>query len=189
MHACGITTDKRQQGATALEFGLVFPVFFAVFYGGLMYGFIFLAQMGLQHAAADGARAALRFQDNVTYPTPAEDDTPQEIALQRRLALLQARVDAAKTVANTRAGWMNGWAQPIVEAAICPAGIECDPTTAPATPDCSALTPTCQIVVTVTYPYGDSPIIPTLPGFNLLAPTQLQSSAQTLFNGKTLSTL
>lgn len=184
-----IPSYKRQKGATALEFSLVFPALFAVFYGVLMYGMIFLTQMSLQHAAADGARAALRFLDTVTNPTADEDDTPQTLALKRRQALLQARIDAAKAVSETQAAWMSGWAQPIVEAAICQAGVECDPASATGTPDCSALTTTCQIVVSVTYPYRDSPIIPALPGFGLMAPTQLQGSARTLFNGKTLSTL
>ncbi|WP_188380644.1 TadE family protein [Oxalicibacterium faecigallinarum] len=50
----------RGKGAAAIEFALVFPLFFIVFYGILTYGMIMLAQQSITLAAAEGARAALR---------------------------------------------------------------------------------------------------------------------------------
>lgn len=52
---------RKQKGAAAIEFAFVFPVFFLVFYGIITYGIIFLAQQSITLAAAEGARAALRF--------------------------------------------------------------------------------------------------------------------------------
>ncbi len=46
----------------ALEFAIVFPVFFALFYGLVTFALVFLAQHALTLAAAEGARSALRFQ-------------------------------------------------------------------------------------------------------------------------------
>lgn len=52
---------EKQKGAAAIEFAFVFPVFFLVFYGIITYGIIFLAQQSITLAAAEGARAALRY--------------------------------------------------------------------------------------------------------------------------------
>ncbi|MNR82739.1 TadE-like protein [compost metagenome] len=53
--------EKKQKGAAAIEFAFVFPVFFLIFYGIVTYGIIFVAQQSITLAAAEGARAALRF--------------------------------------------------------------------------------------------------------------------------------
>lgn len=52
---------NRQRGVAALELALVFPVLFLMMYGLLSYGLIFAAQHSLAQSAAEGARAALRF--------------------------------------------------------------------------------------------------------------------------------
>ncbi|MEI2415642.1 TadE/TadG family type IV pilus assembly protein [Orrella sp. JC864] len=78
----------RQRGAYAVEFALVFGLFFLVLYGVLTYGLIFTAQQSLNLAAEDGARAALRWQAG------AGD------------ASLAARAGHAADVARTRADWL-----------------------------------------------------------------------------------
>ncbi|NKI67942.1 pilus assembly protein [Collimonas pratensis] len=50
-----------QSGVAAIEFALIFPVFFIVLYGIITYVLIFLAQQSLALAAEEGARAALRY--------------------------------------------------------------------------------------------------------------------------------
>lgn len=50
-----------QRGIAAIEFALVFPVFFVLLYGIITYVLIFLAQQSLALAAEEGARAALRY--------------------------------------------------------------------------------------------------------------------------------
>jgi len=51
----------RQRGAAVIEFAFVFPVFFVIFYAVITYGLIFAAQQSITLAAAEGARAALRY--------------------------------------------------------------------------------------------------------------------------------
>lgn len=50
-----------QRGIAAIEFALIFPIFFVVLYGIITYVLIFLAQQSLALAAEEGARAALRY--------------------------------------------------------------------------------------------------------------------------------
>lgn len=52
---------SRQRGIAAVEFALVFPVFFLLVYGMITYGLIFMAQQSMTLAVQEGARAALRY--------------------------------------------------------------------------------------------------------------------------------
>lgn len=170
---------QQQTGATAVEFALVFPVFLLLFYGILSYGLIFLMRMALQHSAEDGVRAGLHHQV-VTYPL---NSTPAE----KRAAQLQARVAVAKSVAAQQASWLNGWAAPVIAANVCSNTLKCVPTTGVATyPDCSETTG-CQLVISLRYDYAAHPMIPTLPGFGLIVPAQLEGRARVLIDGRALS--
>lgn len=65
-HAAHPDVDREagnvdQRGIAAIEFALVFPVFFMLLYGIITYVLIFLAQQSLALAAEEGARAALRY--------------------------------------------------------------------------------------------------------------------------------
>lgn len=51
---------RRQRGAAAIEFALVFLAFFAVFYAIVFYGVIFGFGQTLTMAAEEGARAAVQ---------------------------------------------------------------------------------------------------------------------------------
>ncbi len=192
-----------QKGATAVEFAFVFPVFFLLFYGLLMYGLIFLMRLGLQHAAEDGARAALR------YPA-----TSCAVALGRVCTATEkvqyqfnARLGAAYQVAAFQARWMDFQAgSPLtVTTRICQVGQDCaaagtalscaepgcdasmDVVTGTA-PICGADAATsCQIMITVSYDYARVPFIPALPGFGLLAPNRLTGQARMLLDGRALS--
>jgi Flp pilus assembly protein TadG len=53
---------SRQRGTSAIEFVLIFPVFFLIFYAIVTYGVIFAAQQTLILAAQEAARSALQFQ-------------------------------------------------------------------------------------------------------------------------------
>ncbi|HEX7933965.1 MAG TPA: TadE family protein [Paraburkholderia sp.] len=54
--------ESTQRGATAIEFALVFPLFFCVFYAIVTFSLIFVAQQNLTLASEEGARAALNYQ-------------------------------------------------------------------------------------------------------------------------------
>lgn len=65
--------DDCERGSTAVEFALVFPLFFVIFYAIITYSLIFVAQQSLTMAASEGARAALRFQPNASSTSNALD--------------------------------------------------------------------------------------------------------------------
>jgi Flp pilus assembly protein TadG len=69
-HAARRPTDApRQRGVYAIEFAFVFLLFFALIYGIICYGILFTFRFGLQNAAEDGARAALRYQASLPLRT------------------------------------------------------------------------------------------------------------------------
>lgn len=143
----------RQRGAYAVEYAIVFPIFFVVLYGIVSYGIIFAVRLGMQNAAEDGARAGLRYCGTS----------------------LACRRDAATSVAEDRMTWL---ANTTVTAKTCLLGTDCPVGT---TPVCgSTLAQRCQIVVTVEYDYAAHPLAPPLPGLGLLLPARLQGRASVL---------
>lgn len=160
---------RYQRGVYALEFAIVFPVFFMVFYAILSYGMIFMLRLGFQHAAEEGARAALRYQ--VTAAGVSQ---------------LPSRMNKAITITNANLAWFT---RPFaVTAKICQSGSDTVCSDAATPPSCGTnIAGGCQIVVTVTYAYGANPLVPALPGFNLLTPTTLTGRAAMLLDGRALS--
>ena len=86
---------KKQQGAAAIEFAFLFPIFFLIFYAIITYGLIFAAQQTLALAAAEGARAAVRYP---SVPTGGTMTKP---------AQLQARLTAACATAALATDWLS----------------------------------------------------------------------------------
>lgn len=147
----------RQRGAYAIEFALVFLLFFGFLYTIICYGIIFTLRFGLQNAAEDGARAALRYQIDL----PARERKAAEIAL------LQT----------------NGWlpVTPQIVAQICTID---SGNCAAATRTCSSQwDQRCQIVVTVTA-NGMGAILPPLPSFAM--PEKLVGRASMQLDGRAL---
>ncbi|WP_234194429.1 TadE/TadG family type IV pilus assembly protein [Pseudacidovorax sp. NFM-22] len=84
VHAPRPRAARVQRGVYSLEYAMVFLLFFALIYTIVCYAIVFTFRFGLQNAAEDGARAALRYQ-----PT------------------LAARQAAASTEATRKAtGWL-----------------------------------------------------------------------------------
>lgn len=52
-------TARFQRGAAAIEFALVFLIFFTLFYAMVSYALIFLLKTSFHHAANEGARSAI----------------------------------------------------------------------------------------------------------------------------------
>jgi Flp pilus assembly protein TadG len=148
------TAARRQRGAYAIEFALVFLIFFAVLYGIICYGMLFAFRMGVQNAAEDGARAALRYQ-----PT------------------LAARKDAAKTVATQSISWLPTTVVRVADATVCGVvGNVCG--TPPCGPSWDAR---CQMVVTVTASNMHG-LLPPLPNFAM--PDSIVGKASMLLDGR-----
>lgn len=64
-------TRRRQRGVYALEWAIIFPVFFMLLYGIISYGLTMLVRESMQHAAEEGARAALRYPVGIASRTGA----------------------------------------------------------------------------------------------------------------------
>lgn len=86
---------SRQKGAYAVEFALVFVVFFLVLYGMITYGLIFTAQQSMNFAAETGARAGLQWQ-----------------------ASLQDRKAEAEKIAKMHVAWINTMSNNSVEVSV-----------------------------------------------------------------------
>lgn len=70
---------RLQRGAYAVEFAAVFLVLFALVYACICVALLFAFRAGLQNAAEDGARAALRYQVDM----PSRLANAAAVALQR----------------------------------------------------------------------------------------------------------
>lgn len=133
---------------------MVFLIFFAVLYGIICYGMLFAFRLGVQNAAEDGARAALRYQ-----PT------------------LGARTDLAQTVATQRINWLPATVTRNATATVCGVvGNVCG--SPPCGPTWEAR---CQVVVTVTATDMQR-LLPPLPSFAM--PNQIVGRASMLLDGR-----
>ncbi|WP_213294999.1 TadE/TadG family type IV pilus assembly protein [Paraburkholderia sacchari] len=138
---------RAQRGVAAIEFAVTFPLFFAILYAIVMYSMIFLVQQSLTAAAAEGARAALIYQ-NGANPASA----------------LASRAQAACTRALAVMSWLAHAPQCTQSVNAAPAG--CTENTAM---DC--------VQITLTYAWGTNPLVPPLPLMGLLAPSSLVGRA------------
>ncbi|WP_175777945.1 TadE/TadG family type IV pilus assembly protein [Burkholderia anthina] len=153
---------RRQRGVAAIEFAIVFPLFFLIFYAIVTFGLIFVVKQNLTFAASEGARAALNYTSSPC--------------------------DRLKAAATTACSAVNGggtpWG-PLATVATQVAGgstqpVSCSASFTPSAPSsCAAAftstaTSTFNVMVTMTYSYANNPLIPWL--FIISAP-QLQSNA------------
>ncbi|WP_295983242.1 TadE/TadG family type IV pilus assembly protein [uncultured Variovorax sp.] len=143
-----------QRGAYAVEFAMVFLIFFALLYAIISYGMLFAFRMGLQNAAEDGARAALRYQSTFA-----------------------ARATQAQTTALASSNWMPAAVTRNATATVC--GVVSNNCIAPA---CGATWDTrCQMVVTVTATNLQM-LLPPFPSF--VMPTTIAGKASMLLDGR-----
>ncbi|KVT94350.1 pilus assembly protein TadE [Burkholderia ubonensis] len=145
---------RHQWGATAVEFALVFPLFFVIFYALVSYGLIFAIQQNLTLAATEGARAALN------YVPEANGQGAQA---------LQDRASAARRAAQNLTRWLPNVVVP-----------------APSSAACSYDASMYCVTVTVTYPYAQYPLVPSLPLLGLVLPSALTSTATVQINPATI---
>lgn len=143
-------SGTAEGGVAAIEFGIVFMLFFAILWGILTYGFIFAAQQTLTLAAENGARAALRYQ-------PAGS---QAGAIAARVAAAQQ--DGENSVQWLKAFNANYYPANYVQAAEQP---------------CTYNGNLICFTVQVSYPYAQAPLFPPFPGFGLVAPQKLTGTA------------
>jgi hypothetical protein len=180
-----------------VEFAFVFPVLFLLFYGILTYGVVFLMRLGLQHAAEEGARAALRHPlGTCAQSLGRRCDADEQLQFQ-----LSSRLGQAYTVSATSARWMDYLTAPSIVLRVCQVGGDCAASESVAacnSADCeisegagpvcgSDFDSSCQVVVTLTYDYENAPFLPTIPGFGLITPKALMGQARLLLDGRALT--
>lgn len=147
-----LSPPRRQRGVYAIEFAVVFMVFFSLLYAVICYGMLFAFRLGLQNAAEDGARAALQYQSS-----------------------LGARKTRAVDVATAQSNWMPAVVKPVITAQICATESgNCAPTT------CGlAWSRRCQVEVLVQANNIGS-LLPPLPSFAI--PDQIAGKASMLLD-------
>jgi Flp pilus assembly protein TadG len=138
---------RAARGTAAVEFAIVFPVFFLVLYAIITYSMVFLTQQSLTAAAEEGARAALVWQSATTDG-----------------AALNARAAQACGRATTVVSWLPVAASCTNAVSAAPSGCTNNPAM-----DC--------IQVTLTYAYGTNPLVPLLPLLNIAVPQLLTGQA------------
>lgn len=153
---------RAQRGVYAVEYAMVFLLFFGLVYAIICYSIVFTFRFGLQNAAEDGARAALRHQTSLA----ARQLKAQQVAEQRSLGW--------KPVAAVLTIPLPSVCQTDSGQCLQPAGmLSCDTTWARR----------CHVSVTVKLS-GLHQVLPPFPNFAL--PDELVGEARVLLDGSAL---
>lgn len=152
------TPARVQRGIVAIEFAFIFPAFFVIFYAIVSYGLIFAAQQSLTLAAAEGARAALRYPVN---PTSEADSITKRMAT--ACAVTRQHLTPFRGNLGTGNCGTAGAAHGVYVAnAACPYAVS-------SAAQC--------LTVTVLYDYAAFRLVPNLPGNLLPTPPRLLATA------------
>lgn len=144
---------RSERGAALVEFAICATLFLALVYGSISYGVVFWVKHTLTSAASEGARAAVSAPLTDDCSDPGEDPRCNEKNT--------ARAKAKQVVDNSLGD--RGVHVPAGDIQI---GVA---TCAGSTRDC--------ITVTVPYPYGEHPILPTLPPILSILPDSISSTS------------
>lgn len=83
---------RKQKGAVAIEFALVFVIFFAVFYGLLSYSLPFVLMQSFNHATAEAVRRSVAVDPNTPgYATVVQNTATS--TLQQQLSWMPSALD------------------------------------------------------------------------------------------------
>lgn len=168
---------RQQRGVYALEWAIIFPVFFALLYGIVCYGLTFLVRQSMQYAVEEGARAALR------YPSSSIVGSSPPTWLHRSLQARRTTADALN--------WLPPALRPAegdISFTLCRLNdSSCNQNTAfnPGL-DCNVDTPCLVLVSYRMENYGQGAIAPAIPGLGLVLPASLQAQASVLVDRRLL---
>ncbi|WP_175721329.1 TadE/TadG family type IV pilus assembly protein [Burkholderia anthina] len=142
---------QRQHGATAVEFAIVFPLFFLVFYGIISFGMIFVIQQSLTYAASEGARAGLVYASTLGSGLGSSGASGSASVSCTSASVSTTRTQNACNTSLGALGWLTGNAQQLAVVVT--------------TPSCGSLfnnnsTSTC---LTVTISYSPQQWMTTMP--------------------------
>lgn len=169
---------RLQRGVYALEWAIIFPVFFLLLYGIICYGLTFLVRESMQYAVEEGARAALRYPSTATLagaPAPTWDHRSTE----------------ARQAASQALSWLPAGMRPDandITFTVCPVS---DAGCSAQTPLNTALvcdmnTPCLVLVSYAVADYRGNAIAPAIPGLGLILPSALEASASILIDRRML---
>lgn len=65
----------RQSGVAAVEFAIIFPVFFLIIYCGIAFAYVFILQQAITFAAQEGAQAAVAVDPTLYADNPGAYQT------------------------------------------------------------------------------------------------------------------
>ena len=103
-----LPSSVHQRGAAAIEFALLFTLFFAIYYALVSYAVTMMLQQSFTHAAAEGARAAIAV-DPLQYPDTASFNTGVETrvrnTIDNALAWLPTKAKSAVAGENVAIDW------------------------------------------------------------------------------------
>ena len=150
--------DKRQRGVYAMEWAIVFPVFFVVLYAIVGYGLAFLVRESMQYAVEEGARAALRYQPS----RQLRFQTAQQV-VQDGLDWLPAALKPPRNAVQVQVCRLSS-------SSLCASDLVCG----------ADENSRCLVNVRLEIPYGVAPLTPPLPGLGFLLPQSLSASASVL---------
>lgn len=144
-----VAAAKRQRGAAAIEFAILFTIFFGVFYAILSYAFVNLLYQGLIQAAAEGARSVVQLNPTSFASKSAYDTAATTLA---KASANQALSWMPQTVKNSISKDANGITAVVTN----------DNVTVNTSSGNQVIT-TSSITVTVTYAnYKSNPILPLI---------------------------
>ncbi|WP_240754362.1 TadE/TadG family type IV pilus assembly protein [Lampropedia aestuarii] len=174
MSACQARPASRryarlQRGVYAVEWAIIFPVFFALLYAIISYGLTFLVRESMQYAVEEGARAALRYPSS-SVQAAAPSSPPWE----------HRRTQAQNATANALA-WLPANLRPApadIRFNVCHLGTaNCSSSSFNPNIVCNTATPCMVVVGYGVADYRSHAIAPALPGLGLVLPASLQANA------------
>lgn len=156
------SSRRRDDGAAAVEFALVLPIFIALLFGVISYGWMLSYRQGISQAAAEGARAmAVAPSGSTTTLSDAR------AAINRSLSSYKVECTAADTLTDKDTGTVVG------TCAITPS-LTCDGSTAPSPEKCAK--------VAINHSYRAHPLIPSFPGLGIVLPDNLHYETTAVIN-------
>jgi Flp pilus assembly protein TadG len=151
-------TRRREDGAAAVEFALVLPLFVALLFGVISYGWMLSYRQGISQAAAEGARAMAVTVAPTGSTAPADR---ARTAINRSLS--------SYGVACTSGGTLTHDGRVVGSCAVTTAACTTGGTT-----QCAS--------VAITHDYRANPLIPSFPGLGVVLPAQVSYSTTAEIN-------
>lgn len=165
---------RQQCGVYALEWAIIFPVFFILLYAIISYGLTFLVRESMQFATEEAARAALQYPSSTII-----GNAPRATLEHRKIQAQQTAVNALDWLPSELKPSLND-----IQFTVCPLGDATCSALSPLNPNlrCSPEAPCLVWVRFQIEDYRSHAIAPSIPGLGLLLPQSLEARASMLID-------